>query len=85
MKNILLHISANQKYKCRRLIPKRGASAVATDRGGWDAVDAGSALDEALSAYGEVVWSWRRDAGVKLAVILQVTVTTSPFTGESSK
>src|SRR5688572_30390820 len=67
MKNIPLHISANQKYKCRRLIPKRGASAVATDRGGWDAVDAGSALDEALSAYGEVVWSWRRDAGAKLA------------------
>jgi hypothetical protein len=38
---------------------------------GWDAVDAGGvgrffAPDEALSAYGEVVWSWRRDAGVKL-------------------
>ncbi len=30
-------------------------------------MDAGSALDEALSAYGEVVWSWRRDAGAKLA------------------
>jgi hypothetical protein len=25
------------------------------------------ALDEALSAYGEVVWSWRRDAGVKFS------------------
>jgi hypothetical protein len=37
---------------------------------GWDAVDAGGvrrllALDETLSAYGEVVWSWRRDAGAK--------------------
>src|SRR5687768_8020979 len=25
------------------------------------------APDETLSAYGEVVWSWRRDAGAKLA------------------
>jgi hypothetical protein len=58
---------------------------------GWDAVDAGGvrrifAPDEALSAYGEVVWSWRRDAGVKSAgAILPVTVTTSPLTGESTK
>ena len=28
-------------------------------------VDAGGVLDEALFGYGEVVWSWRRDAGVK--------------------
>ena len=58
---------------------------------GWDAVDACGvrrlfAPDEALSAYGEVVWSWRRDAGVKLAgSFSQVTVTTSPLTGESTK
>ena len=45
--------------------------AIVTKR--WDgiAVDAGGvrrflAPDEALSAYGEVVWSWRRDAGAKL-------------------
>jgi hypothetical protein len=45
-----------------------------------------SALDENVEAYGEVVWSWRRDAGVKLAAgLLQVTVTTSPLTGESTK
>jgi len=35
--------------------------------------------DENAKAYGEVVWSWRRDAGVKLAMFLQVTVTTSPL------
>jgi hypothetical protein len=70
-KNISLLISVNQNYNPRRLIPERGV-----DRRhrtlGWDAVDAGSvgaffAPDEALSAYGEVVWSWRRDAGAKPA------------------
>src|SRR5205814_10690119 len=35
--------------------------------------------DENAKAYGEVVWSWRRDAGAKLAKVLQVTVTTSPL------
>ena len=45
-----------------------------------------SHLDEALSAYGEVVWSWRRDAGVKFASkSLRATVANSPFTGESAK
>ena len=48
-------------------------------------MDAGSALDEAVSAYGEVVWSWRRDAGAKSAgAIPLATVTTSPLTGESA-
>jgi len=43
------------------------------------------APDETLSAYGEVVWSWRRDAGVKSAgSIPPMTVTTSPLTGEST-
>ena len=37
-------------------------------------------------AYGEVVWFWRRDAGVKLAgSIPPMTVTTSPLTGEITK
>ena len=36
--------------------------------------------DENAKAYGEVVWSWRRDAGVKLAEnIPPMTVTTSPL------
>jgi hypothetical protein len=45
------------------------------------------ALDETPFAYGEVVWSWRRDAGAKLCgeVFRKVTVTTSPLTGESTK
>jgi hypothetical protein len=30
-------------------------------------------LDEALAAYGEVVWSWRRDPGVKLARSIALT------------
>jgi hypothetical protein len=42
----------------------------------------------ATDADGEVVWSWRPDAGVKLAMMLRITpmtVTTSPVTGESTK
>jgi hypothetical protein len=41
-----------------------------------------------LDAYGEVVWSWRLDAGVKLAMMLCITlatVTKKPITGESTK
>ena len=38
------------------------------------------APDEALSAYGQVVWFWRRDAGAKSAgAIPPATVTTSPL------
>jgi hypothetical protein len=38
------------------------------------------APDENAEAYGEVVWSWRRDAGAKLAgSIPPMTVTTSPL------
>ena len=37
-------------------------------------------LDENVEAYGQVVWSWRRDAGAKLAAsVLAMTVTTSPL------
>ena len=39
----------------------------------------------AADAYGEVVWFWRPDAGVKLAEdILLMTVATKPVTGESA-
>jgi hypothetical protein len=34
---------------------------------GWDAVDAAAALTGGAEAYGEIVWSWRRKAGAKLA------------------
>src|ERR1700742_908110 len=49
---------------------------------GWDAVDAMmshvllSAGRTALVAYGEVVWSWRPDAGVKSAMMLRITLVT---------
>ena len=58
---------------------------------GQDAVDAFgvrriSSPDETPKVDGEVVWFWRRDAGVKLAgSIPLMTVTTSPLTGESTK
>jgi hypothetical protein len=42
-------------------------------------------LTNSADADGEVVWSWRLDAGVKFAFIAQATVTTSPITGESPK
>ncbi len=46
---------------------------IVTTRGARDAVDALAsgvffAPDENAKAYGEVVWSWRRDAGAKLAM-----------------
>jgi hypothetical protein len=38
-----------------------------------DAMDAGMLRDEQHDADGEVVWSWRRDAGVKLVMMLRIT------------
>jgi hypothetical protein len=44
-----------------------------------------SASDENAEAYGEVVWSWRRDAGAKSAEnIPPATVAIKPLTGESA-
>ena len=81
-KNIPLSISVNQNYKSCHLIPEEGRWP-SSPRLGWDAVDAGGVLDEAQSAYGEVVWSWRRNAGAKLAgAIPPATVANSQFTGE---
>ena len=81
-KNIPLHISVNQNYNLSSH-PRGGASAVVTER--WDgmrwtrAASGGFSPDEALFAYGEVVWSWRRDAGVKLVeASLKVTVANKP-------
>src|SRR2546423_14675022 len=75
IKNISLHNSVNQNYNSARLAPTRGAY---HDR--HDTLDAGCdgrfgvrrdffAPDENARAYGEVVWSWRRDAGVKLVEV----------------
>jgi hypothetical protein len=88
-KNISLFISANQNYKSPVSSPRRGVGHRHQTLG-WDAVDAGGvgrllAPDETLFAYGEVVWSWRRDTGVKLAgSIPPATVAIKPLTGESA-
>ena len=53
-----------------------------------DALASGAffAPDENAEAYGEVVWSWRRDAGVKLCgVIRRRWWQKSPLTRESTK
>jgi hypothetical protein len=70
-KNKSLSISANQNYKLRHLIPEEGRRPsppnVGMGCGGRGQRRRFFAPDEALSAYGEVVWSWRRDAGAKPA------------------
>jgi hypothetical protein len=48
-------------------------------------MDAEVPLTSGAEADGEIVWSWRRDAGVKSAeVIPPATVAKEPFTGEST-
>ena len=47
-----------------RLVPTRGALANVTNAG-RDAVDADVLLTNGTDAYGEIVWFWRPDAGVK--------------------
>src|SRR5439155_1260805 len=71
IKNIPLHNSGNQNYNLRHPGPHEGRFAIVTMRWAGDAVDALAsgvffAPDENAKAYGEVVWSWRRDAGAKL-------------------
>src|SRR5438477_13214181 len=83
--NISLHNSGNQKYNSARLAPARGAYHDRHDT--WGAGCDGRfgvrrflTPDENAEAYGEVVWSWRRDAGAKLAgSVPPATVTTSPL------
>ena len=59
--------------------PKEGRIAIVTNAG-LDAMDAGGAADEsAFPADGEVVWSWRPDAGVKsVETIPPATVANKP-------
>ena len=71
LKNISLVISVKQNSISPVSSPRRGVGRRHCTLG-WDVMDAGSVRrlftpDEALSAYGEVVWSWRRNAGAKLA------------------
>src|SRR6266568_4049907 len=72
IKNISLHNSENQNYNLAHPGPHEGRFAIVTMRWAGDAMDALAsgaifAPDENAEAYGEVVWSWRRDAGAKLA------------------
>ena len=82
---------ANQWHWVRQPGPHEGRFAIVTMRWAGAAMDALAsgaffAPDENAKAYGEVVWSWRRDAGAKLAgSVPPATVTTSPLTGESTK
>jgi hypothetical protein len=62
-------------------LDKRGVRVVTNV--GRDAMDAEVPLTSGAEADGEIVWSWRRDAGVKSAeVIPPATVAKEPFTGE---
>src|SRR5205823_803722 len=71
IKNISLHNSGNQNYNSRHPGPQEGRFAIVTMRGlecgGRFGVRRFLTPDENAKAYGEVVWSWRRDAGAKLA------------------
>src|SRR6266576_5453680 len=91
-KNILLHNSGNQNYNYARLGPTRGAYHDRHDTwgagcGGRFGVRRFLTPDENAKAYGEVVWSWRRDAGAKLRVNISRSDggKKSPLTGESAK
>ena len=78
-----IFLSENQKlwyFRTSRL-DKRGVRVVTN--AGRDAMDAEVPLTSGAEADGEIVWSWRRDAGVKSAeVIPPATVAKEPFTGE---
>jgi hypothetical protein len=70
---IILDHSANQNYIPPQPVPLKGRFAIVTERGaGCDGRlrrQAGLFLpDENAAAYGEVVWSWRRDPGATPAV-----------------
>ena len=91
----------NQKYSAfqyrrfvrssGRLAPTRGTFRDRHERWARDAMDAVAsgaffAPDESAAAYGEVVWSWRRDPGVKpMERSKRRRWQERPLTGESTK
>ena len=92
IKNILLSTSGKSMALGSPTRPTRGAFRDRHDALGRNAVDALTsgvffAPDENAKAYGEVVWSWRRDAGAKLRgeYSAQRRWQKSPLTGESTK
>src|SRR5207244_9410540 len=72
MKNILLYRIENQVHNPAIPCPLRGVSRSSRYRRARDAMDAVASgvfhRTKTLTADGEVVWSWRRDPGVKLLV-----------------
>ena len=79
IKNISLVNSENQHYNRRRLIPEKGRWP-SPPNVGMGCGGRFCSADDRTRAYGEVVWSWRRDAGAKLAgSVPPMTVTTSPL------
>ena len=87
---ISLDSFANQKYIPASPCRHEGRFAIVTKRGaGCDGRlrrQAGLFLpDETFAAYGEIVWSWRRDRGVKRVVRpIPRRWQTTPLTGEST-
>jgi hypothetical protein len=74
---------ANQRYQLARPA-RQGALAIVTNAR-RDAVDADVPLTNGTEAYGEVVWFWRPDAGVKLRGFIRgATVAKKPVTEESA-
>jgi hypothetical protein len=62
---IILTTYPNHQYTAFVPSQYEGRFAIVTSAG-WDAVDADAPLTNGADAYGEVVWSRRPDAGVKL-------------------
>jgi hypothetical protein len=64
--------------------PNEGRLAIVTNVR-WDAVDADAPLTNGADAYGEDVWFWRPDAGVKFCgKAREATVARKPVTEEST-
>jgi hypothetical protein len=63
---IPLYSSEKQKYKRRHLVPARGAYRHRHDTLGAGCDGRSVSKANGSAAYGQVVWSWRRDAGEKL-------------------
>jgi hypothetical protein len=63
-KNILLRRTPKSNLYRSPSRPTEGRLAIVTDAG-RDAVDADAPITNGTEADGEVVWSWRPDAGVK--------------------
>ena len=65
-----LPVAPNQWHFASARAQKEGRFAIVTKRWARDAMDALAQKANELEADGEVVWSWRPLAGVKLATML---------------